>query len=296
MPDFGKAAYDLAKKSAAPFDVSQLAGGGKALPKNDRLHLATDQAWIKAEGHKSDLIRLQWLDRAPGSGGAKPALVWCDEKGNDKAAIIAHYKANDPSRIDHRHISIETTMSPTGANPDELFTRFELPFDADVCEIQTHDSNFTVVDGKTRIMGGAATNRGLTFGQANSKEVLANQLPDGSPDYNKVFQGRFEIRVDNSAESGGNAGSDFRIVRFNDAGVAQDAPFFIKRSNAYIGLGTTTPTAPLDVSGNTIRLRTKKTPASATAAGNEGDICWDADYLYVCVAPNIWKRMALAAW
>lgn len=223
-----------------------------------------------------------------------PALVWCDEQGRDKAAIIAHYKANDSSQIDHRHISIETAMSPTGVNPDELFRRFELPFDADICEKQTHNSNFTVVEGKTRIMGGAASNRGLTFGQANSKEIPANAY--GSPDSNMIFQGRFEIRVDNTAESDGNAGSDLVIVRFSDAGVAQDASFFIKRSNTYIGLGTTAPTAPLDVNGYTIRLRTKKTPASETAAGNEGDICWDTDYLYVYVAPNSWKRMALAAW
>ena len=36
--------------------------------------------------------------------------------------------------------------------------------------------------------------------------------------------------------------------------------------------------------------------ASATAAGNAGDIAWDADHVYVCVAANAWKRTALAAW
>lgn len=63
-----------------------------------------------------------------------------------------------------------------------------------------------------------------------------------------------------------------------------------------IGLGTTAPTAPLDISGTTVRLRTARTPASATAAGNQGDICWDANFLYVCVAANTWRRVAHATW
>jgi hypothetical protein len=62
------------------------------------------------------------------------------------------------------------------------------------------------------------------------------------------------------------------------------------------GIGTDTPTAKLDVNSDIIRLRTAKTPASATATGNAGDICWDADYIYVCVATDTWKRAELLTW
>jgi hypothetical protein len=55
-------------------------------------------------------------------------------------------------------------------------------------------------------------------------------------------------------------------------------------------------TAPLDVFGDTVRLRTARTPASASATGNAGDICWDSNYVYVCVATNTWKRTALSTW
>jgi hypothetical protein len=51
-----------------------------------------------------------------------------------------------------------------------------------------------------------------------------------------------------------------------------------------------------DFTGDTLRLRTARTPASATAAGAAGDICWDASFVYVCVATNSWKRAAIAAW
>lgn len=63
-----------------------------------------------------------------------------------------------------------------------------------------------------------------------------------------------------------------------------------------VGIGTTSPTANLDVNANTVRVRTAKTPASATATGNAGDICWDSNYIYVCVATNTWKRSALSTW
>jgi len=52
----------------------------------------------------------------------------------------------------------------------------------------------------------------------------------------------------------------------------------------------------LSSSGNTIRVGTAKTPASATDTGNAGEICWDSSYIYVCVATNTWKRTALSTW
>jgi len=67
--------------------------------------------------------------------------------------------------------------------------------------------------------------------------------------------------------------------------------------NGFVSFGDgITPTAIIDVDSNIIRLRTSKTPASAADSGNAGDICWDADYIYVCTATNTWKRAALATW
>jgi hypothetical protein len=57
-----------------------------------------------------------------------------------------------------------------------------------------------------------------------------------------------------------------------------------------------TATSVLRVDGDTVRIVNDRTPATAGAAGNEGDICWDANYIYVCVAANTWKRVAIATW
>jgi hypothetical protein len=55
-------------------------------------------------------------------------------------------------------------------------------------------------------------------------------------------------------------------------------------------------TGILDLSTDRIRIRNNRTPASATATGTKGDICWDANYIYVCVATNTWKRTAISTW
>ena len=68
------------------------------------------------------------------------------------------------------------------------------------------------------------------------------------------------------------------------------------KAGGNIGVGTPTPTALIDVNSNGIRVRLSKTPASATASGNTGDICWDASYIYVCTATNTWRRSAISNW
>lgn len=45
-----------------------------------------------------------------------------------------------------------------------------------------------------------------------------------------------------------------------------------------------------------IRATESAPPSSATDTGVTGDIQWDANFIYVCVATNSWKRAAIAAW
>jgi hypothetical protein len=75
-----------------------------------------------------------------------------------------------------------------------------------------------------------------------------------------------------------------------------DAAERMRLTSAGLAIGTTSPTAMLDINSDKMRLRTAKTPASASDTGNAGDICWDASYLYICTATNTWKRAALSTW
>lgn len=55
-------------------------------------------------------------------------------------------------------------------------------------------------------------------------------------------------------------------------------------------------TGNITSTGNTIRVATSRTPAASSAAGNNGEVCWDSSYIYVAVANNTWKRAALTTW
>jgi hypothetical protein len=63
-----------------------------------------------------------------------------------------------------------------------------------------------------------------------------------------------------------------------------------------VGASVDSGGALLQVNGDRIRVATAKTPASATATGTAGEICWDASYIYVCTATDTWKRTAISTW
>lgn len=60
---------------------------------------------------------------------------------------------------------------------------------------------------------------------------------------------RWAVGGTSTAESGGNAGTDFSIARFNDSGVYQNIPVYIQRSTGNIGINQSSASYPLDVSG-----------------------------------------------
>lgn len=57
-----------------------------------------------------------------------------------------------------------------------------------------------------------------------------------------------------------------------------------------------TTSIPLKANGDSVCIATAKTPANASDTGTTGQICWDTNYLYVCVATNTWKRSAISTW
>lgn len=75
---------------------------------------------------------------------------------------------------------------------------------------------------------------------------------------------------------------------------------FIIRNGGSFGFNAEAPTISdgvgVDINGKILRLRTSKTPSSASDTGNVGEICWDASYVYVCTASNTWKRAAISTW
>lgn len=67
-----------------------------------------------------------------------------------------------------------------------------------------------------------------------------------------------------------------------------------------MGINTTTPYISdgkgLHVGGKIIRIDESKTPASSGASGCPGEMCWDSNYIYMCVGFSSWKRASISSW
>lgn len=96
-----------------------------------------------------------------------------------------------------------------------------------------------------------------------------------------------EVVVNESSESL----VDFRVESNNNTHM-----LFVDGGNDKIGINTNQPTEVLDINGNSIRLRNSLTPSSAGALGATGQICWDANYLYICIATDTWTRIPHDTW
>jgi hypothetical protein len=96
--------------------------------------------------------------------------------------------------------------------------------------------------------------------------------------------------------SNGTADSYFASNNFIWANGGTERARIDSSGRLLVGTSSDSGGALLQVNGNRIRIATAKTPASATDTGTAGEICWDANYIYVCTATNTWKRTAISTW
>ncbi|MEW5803728.1 MAG: hypothetical protein AB1847_16665 [bacterium] len=143
---------------------------------------------------------------------------------------------------------------------------------------------------------GSRSFHGTAYAQSFKASTI--HAPDGKAGTN---QAATSLTLEGGRATGSAAGGDI-IFKTSDAGSSGTAvqswtTKMILKTSGKLGINVTSPTAYFDANMQVIRLRLTKTPASATAAGNKGDICWDANYIYVCIDPNNnWKRCPLSTW
>lgn len=174
----------------------------------------------------------------------------------------------------------------------------------------TSDANKPVSTAQATAIGAKANKAGDDFtGQVNAKydtPVIASWTTNATTYHGfewkqgtsidaffkqKAQTGELQLNIGRGVSWGGHWTCYIDTVKIFEARPTT----FTFQDGVKLGLGVT-PSQLLDVNEDSIRVRTAKTPASATATGNAGQIAWDANYIYVCTAVNTWKRSQLLTW
>ena len=84
---------------------------------------------------------------------------------------------------------------------------------------------------------------------------------------------------------------DFRVESDNNTHM-----IYVDGANDKVGINTKDPSQILDINGDTIRLRSQRTIPNANTFGEAGEICYDQNYIYICIATDTWRRVAISSW
>lgn len=151
------------------------------------------------------------------------------------------------------------------------------------------------------IRGAASQTANLTEWQNSAGSVVASMSAFGWLDaFLYVASGKVIYGQNGNITLTSHTGNGlFNLLRFGGATSASAA---IKSNGAALSARLADDSANADFACRDITVRNLRmsaptlVPASASATGEEGQIAWDADYVYVCVSTNTWKRTPLSTW
>jgi hypothetical protein len=151
------------------------------------------------------------------------------------------------------------------------------------------DSSGRVMVGTTSSLDNNAQLHIKGFSSGHAGIVMQDQDNTNAKTFFKQTGGATEIQTQNNTAHG-----VFKVTGWN--GTASAEFMRVDGASGNVGIGTTGPDAPLDINGNRLRIRTARTITNSDDNGEVGEISWDANYLYVCVSTDSWKRVALSTW
>jgi hypothetical protein len=124
------------------------------------------------------------------------------------------------------------------------------------------------------------------------KSAAATRLAiDGDAGQNRLISyrtgavQRFGLYVNNTAESGSNAGSNFAIRAYSDAGTLLSTPFFVTRSSGNVGINTLTPSQKLHVVGS-LRIESGGIYDGTNSIGTSGQVLSSTGTATAWVTPS----------
>ncbi len=136
------------------------------------------------------------------------------------------------------------------------------------------------------VKGAASQSGDLTQWQNSSGTVLAKMDSAG------VLTSSGANFSNNVTISGGSLLVSANVIYLGSYLIGLRSP-----GSGILEVNSGTPGAYRDLIVRNLRMSAPTlVPASASATGSEGQIAWDATYIYVCTATNTWKRVAIATW
>ena len=135
--------------------------------------------------------------------------------------------------------------------------------------------------------GNFSTTSGAVYGGGNIYSTTGN-----------IYTGNGNIYTSNGDMT---AGGDIHASGYGSTIYVSYGDIYVTYGNIYstngsLGAKTSTPQFALDVNDPTIAVRGNRTLSAANVNGTAGEVCFDANYIYRCVATNTWKRSALTTW
>ncbi len=231
---------------------------------------------------------------------------------NDSDNLVLHNQATN------KHIVLKVN--------DQVVTREGLRIDGAVAAVVVNegseslvdfrvesDSNthMLFVDGSENKVGIGTQQPAYTLDVQGDVGVNQNIYHNGDPDTLITFNNnQIVLKAGNlalvTAEKNSSAPHEVTIhdgannvdfvVKGNGSGAGNPGMKFDASTNRLGINGVGSPQVALDIDSDAIRLRSSSTPSSAGDFGHQGEIRWDANYIYICVATDTWKRVALSAW
>ncbi len=273
-----------------------------------------------SEGTRSVVAPQVVFKRAVGGGDVPQwsvGAVWDEERKQQHNDFAISRISADGTSVDAVHIHevalFRSTMSFNWSPPPLASTAFGPPAGATdvptllirrpvgktgeiVRIIASSGRTIAAIDADSALRVRALTVRSLTA--PRGRVLTFRGLRISSPDVTRpnglvlgasARASRDDVQLRN-VESAASSANFLEVVD----GIGARRSLSIRSDSGYVGLGGISDMlAPLDVDGSSLRLRTAKVPARPSAPGEPGTITWGPGHIYVCVARNTWRRVAL---
>ena len=279
-------------------NTSQIAWGSTAFEGgNLGYNGATDDIWLGNVGAATSASETHIRFADDGVGGGTNRVVF---RGDGNVGI-GHAAPEERLHISGGALAFDNTREIRWDDNGGTL-RTLLAFDASNVLQVGHSSFITNFPGTANTFaGGITTTSGgaVTVRESDSGSTAASLSSNTTRGVLELYQnGSVSATISGGTESTvfnelGND-QDFRVEGDTDANA-----LFVDASTDVVCIGVAgaaNNTCKLDINGDSMRLRTAKTPASAAATGLTGQIAWDGTYFYICVDTNTWHRTLHATW